>query len=239
MGKVGKAKKQRIKATTTFKDIRAVDVHNDDSEDDSDGGSDFNLDSDLSCSIQLLNVLGQRLDIYESKSMKALRTSLYPLIEIQIKKGSHFETPNLNPMADNDMSKELSERKLCTLLRVAGMYCNDYDLFLSADHKQFRAALHPLVVMQQHRISGSSSNPGGEISQSYSARVSSAFRSKNWALSLKELYAMYHSNETPKLGNLEYLISSRILLKILLFNVFRISINISTYCSFPLLLLFF
>eukprot|EP00596_Hydrurales_sp_CCMP1899_P000668 CAMPEP_0119033850 /NCGR_PEP_ID=MMETSP1177-20130426/914_1 /TAXON_ID=2985 /ORGANISM="Ochromonas sp, Strain CCMP1899" /LENGTH=520 /DNA_ID=CAMNT_0006990919 /DNA_START=129 /DNA_END=1691 /DNA_ORIENTATION=+ len=203
MGKVGKAKKQRMKATTTFKDIRAADIPSNDSEDDSDGDSDSNLDSNLSTSIRLLNVLGQRLDIYESKSMKVLRTSLYPLIDIQIKKGSHFETSHLNPIPEKEVSKELSERKLSTLLRTTGMYCNNNDLFLSADHKQFRAALHPLVVMQQHRISGSSLTSVAEISQSYSARISSAFRSKNWTLSLKELYAMYHSDETPKLGALQ------------------------------------
>lgn len=201
MGKVGKAKKQRIKANTTFANNRDADVSIHDS-DDSDGDSDSTFESDLTCSIRLLNVLGQRLDIYESKPMKLLRTSLFPLIEIQIKKGSYFEAPTEKPFADNDASKELSKRKLCTLLRTIEMYSNNNETFLSADHKQFRAALHPLVVMQQHRISGSSSNPVGEVNQTFSARVSSAFRSKNWTLSLKELYAMYHSGEAPKLGNL-------------------------------------
>jgi hypothetical protein len=241
MGKVGKAKKQRMKATTTFKDIRAAEIPSIDSEDDSDGDSDSNLDSDLSTSIRLLNVLGQRLDIYESKSMKVLRTSLYPLIEIQIKKGSHFETSHLNPIAENEVSKELSERKLSTLLRTTGMYCNNNDLFLSVDHKQFRAALHPLVVMQQHRISGSSLPFIAEISQSYSARVSSAFRSKNWPLSLKELYAMYDSDETPKLGNIKYLMISRSLsLFRFLYTIHKkMYVNVSTYFNFPLSLLFF
>jgi hypothetical protein len=124
MGKAGKAKKQRIKTAATFKcsipagiDPTAVDNDDEDDDNNSDGDHDSKAESDILSSIRTLNVLGQRLDIYESKSMKSLRTVLFPLIVLQIKKGSHFESNQLDPVDDKAAGKELGIHKLEVLSR--------------------------------------------------------------------------------------------------------------------------
>ena len=212
MGKVSKAKKKRCKAAALLvksKDnvIEGTDssdtaVDDDDSDvDTSDSG--VISDADMIVSINILNLVGRRSDIYESKSMKSLRTALFPLIQLQISKGSHFESCILdNSTLNNCLEEEVPPRKLSTLLRTATTYSNDSNLFLSPNIKPFRAALHPLVIAQQRRLSKKPSLTSitESLNQTHSSRVSAAFRSRNWSLALHELYQMYQSSESPKLG---------------------------------------
>ena len=225
MGKGAKEKKRRKKAFRSSKpsvasvkggNVLAADRSNisDASEDDDDDDSDADLsedgiisEADNMMSIRILNVLGQRLDFYESKSMKCLRTALFPLIELQISKGSHFEINKSHSFIDGSDSKdEFINRKLSVLTRTAATYNSDRELFLSADTKSFRAALHPLVLVQQRRMSKKISGSGTseDAVQTFSSRVSEAFRSRNWTLALHHLYEMHHSSEFPKLGKFRF-----------------------------------
>ena len=208
MGKAGKAKKQRSKAANTaFKGKHEVLAVSGDTCEESDGGfdedeeqSDSSVKDDIFLSIGVLNILGQRLDLYESKAMKQLRTLLFPLIELQVKKGSHFEaTASSNSAHDGDCSLGLEPHKLAALTRSAISFHNDHASFFSSEAKQFRASLHPLVQMQQRRMSNKPVSFGAHDT-THSAKVSLAFRSRDWPMALKELYAMHHSKEYPKLG---------------------------------------
>lgn len=210
MGKAGKAKKQRSKAAnSSFKGQHEVEVlageTNEENDCDSDGDveqSDSSQEKDLLLSIGVLNILGHRLDLYESKAMKQLRTQLFPLIELQIRKCSHFEaTASANMAHDGDCSLGLEPRKLAALSRCAISFHNDHVRFLSPEAKPFRASLHPLVQMQQRRMSNKPVNVGA-LDTTHSAKVSMAFRSRDWPMALKELYAMHYSKECPKLGKI-------------------------------------
>jgi hypothetical protein len=213
MGKAGKAKKQRNKALNSqfrkpsdvFKSDVVIDTPSDDEDSDTEPTTGSSGSTDISESIRILNVLGQRCDIYESKQMKQLRTILFPLIELQIQRGSYFE-PNSssNSILDGDVSLALDTKKLAILIRSVSAFCDDHEAFFSPESKQFRAALHPLVLFQQRRMSHKPSGPttADDGNQSHSARVSSAFRSRDWPLALVELYAMHRSSECPKLGKL-------------------------------------
>ena len=207
MGKAAKAKKRRSKAAPAFyknrpEALTSTEISSDSSDDDSSGAeADGNAaNSDALVSIQILNVLGRRLDIYESKSLKHLRTALFPLIQLQISKGSHFETSLISkPVEENDSI--VVSRKLHVLLRTAATYTGNNELFLSATSKPFRAAMHPLVVVQQRRMANKPGAGSGEnLIQTHSARVSTAFRCRDWPSALSELYAMHQSEESPKLG---------------------------------------
>ena len=214
MGKVSKAKKKRCKAAallvkskdnvvegTDCSDAALDDENDDDDVDTSDDGAIS--DADMIVSINILNLVGRRADIYESKSMKSLRTALFPLIQLQISKGSHFESSILDiSTLSNSFEEEILPRKLSTLIRIATAYSNDHNLFLSPNIKSFRAALHPLVIAQQRRMSKKPSltSISESLNQTHSSRVSAAFRSRNWSIALHELYQMYRSSESPKLG---------------------------------------
>ena len=208
MGKAGKAKKQRIKAaSSSFKGLHEVlvgpcDTHeeSDRDSDEDEAQSDSSPKKDILLSIGVLNILGHRQDLYESKAMKQLRTQLFPLIELQIRKGSHFEaTASTN--LEHDGSLGLEPHKLAALSRCAISFQNDHASFFSSEAKQFRASLHPLVQMQQRRMSNKPLNVG-VLDTTHSAKVSLAFRSRDWPMALKELYAMHYSKEYPKLGKI-------------------------------------
>lgn len=213
MGKAGKAKKQRSKALNSqfrkqvdvLKSEIIVNTPSDDEDSDTESTTGSSGSTDISESIRILNLLGQRHDIYESKQMKQLRTIIFPLIELQIQRGSHFE-PNTSSSSilDGDLSLILDTRKLAVLIRSVSAFCGDHEAFLSPESKPFRAALHPLVLFQQRRMSHKPSGPTttDDGNQTHSARVSSAFRSRDWPLALTELYAMHRSSECPKLGKL-------------------------------------
>ena len=152
MGKAAKAKKRRSKAANSFIKNREDSVVDkgvlSDSCEDFDSDLDVSVDgiiteADNLMSIRVLNVLGQRLDIYESKSSKCLRTALFPLIQLQICKGSLFEKNLSNKFLDSssDSREEFITRKLSVLTRTATIYSSDRELFLSPGTKSFRAAL--------------------------------------------------------------------------------------------------
>lgn len=213
MGKAAKEKKKRNKALNNqfskpadiLKKNIITDTPSDDDDSDADSTTGSSGSTDISESIHILNLLGQRRDIYESKQMKQLRTIVFPLIELQIQRGSHFE-PNTSSSStlDSGLNLQLDARKLAVLIRSVAAFCNDHEAFLSPESKQFRAALHPLVLLQQRRMSHkpSGATTADDGNQSHSARVSSAFRSRDWSLVLMELYAMHRSSECPKLGKL-------------------------------------
>ena len=212
MGKAGKAKKQRSKALNSLvrkqnsilKTDVIIEAPNDDDDSDTEStATGASGSTDISESIRILNLLGQRCDIYESKQMKQVRTILFPLIELQIRRGSHFEPNAISSSSlESDHSLLLDARKLALLIKSASAFCNDHEMFFSLESKQFRAALHPLVLFQQRRMSNKPSGlpTADDGSQSHSARVSSAFRSRDWPLALTELHTMHKSSECPKLG---------------------------------------
>ena len=208
MGKAGKAKKQRSKAAgSSFKCQHEVlagagDAHEDTDRgfDDGEAQSDSSSAKDILLSIGVLNILAHRHDLYESKAMKQLRTQLFPLIELQIRKGSHFEATASTDLAyDGDCSIGLQPCKLAALSRSAISFHNDHASFFSSDAKQFRASLHPLVQMQQRRMSNKPVSVAVPDA-THSAKVSMAFRSRDWPMAFRELYSMHYSKEYPKLG---------------------------------------
>ena len=213
MGKAGKEKKRRKKVACTFPQnhllegvsetrSRDYESNDDDSENECDKLQTTSRDSsDMTTAIRVLSILGQCPDLFESKPMKSLRTLLFPLINHQVRTGSHFE---LNEISNSTPDRNISigSEKVAALFRVTSAFCDNMELFSSSDGKQFRAALHPLVL-RRHRqaaceYTGTDSLVGAN--RNHSARVSSAFRSRDWSLTLKELCDMYYSGEIPKLG---------------------------------------
>lgn len=190
---MAKSKKNQKKVKKGFKsyhsDVKSNKVNDIKEDDDQSAESESDIENEdiseethLLCSINVLNVLGRRFDLYESKAMKQLRTALFPLIQIQIKKNSHFEAKLITVFNDinNDATKMLTSKRLGILSKTASRYASDQDLFLSPEHKLFREALHPLVMLQQRRMSGDTSTITTEEkgNQSYSNRVSAAFRAR-------------------------------------------------------------
>ena len=212
MGKAGKEKKRRKKVACTFPQNHlegagvARNHDNESNDDDSDNECDNpqmtpHDTSDMTTAIRVLNILGQCPDLYESKPMKSLRTLIFPLVNHQVRTGSHFELNEISNLTP-DRNVSIGSEKIAALYRVTSTFCDNMEMFSSPDGKQFRAALHPLVL-RRHRqaasvYTGTDSLVGAN--RNHSARVSSAFRSRDWSLTLKELCDMYYSGEIPKLG---------------------------------------
>lgn len=214
MGRAGKEKKRRKKVANAFPQnhlegvaetsSRDHESNDDDSDNESESSQTISHErSDTTTAIHVLRILGQRPDLYESKPMKSLRTLLFPLINHQVQTGSHFESNEItNSSIDQNLSFSIGLKKIAALVRVTTTFCNNMEMFSSLDGKQFRAALHPLVLRRHRHTAcdhtGIDSFVGAK--RNHSARVSSAFRSRDWSLTLEELCAMHHSAETPKLG---------------------------------------
>lgn len=127
-------------------------------------------------------------------------------IQMQQKRRAFFETPEWvgQPQPSDEQAYEiLNTSSLALLQRVALRFTEEADGFdFSAPiNKSFRKSLHPLVL-EQYRREG---KPLPAIKEaSLSARISTAFRRRDWAEALTLLRLMEMSNEEqPKLGALQ------------------------------------
>ena len=221
MGKAGKERKRR-----KLENHQSI-VDNDDDEELSDtDGDNMTTVNDLPIAIHALDILGQRIDLYRSKAMKGVRSALFPLIEVQIKKSAFFEIRSSSII--NETAEATLTSSLDSLLRIASMLSSDLTSFLSFEMKEFRHALHPLVhFTQQKDKQGESSSELGVgtntstsivpnegvsssvsvpacVEQSYAQRISTLFRANQWTKALAALHAMRtESHEIPKLGTIQ------------------------------------
>ena len=116
-----------------------------DKDDLTDGIEDASASNDESKSIALLQILGRRLDIFASKAMKHLRSFIFPLLMLQLKKKAHFELRLWSDeLVDSQITQAMAEVSILIEL-MKFLNCHQ-DLFLSPRYKKLRCAMHPLVL---------------------------------------------------------------------------------------------
>ena len=202
MGKAGKERKKR-KLEAVLQLAGPNDFEEEGEEEDSD--SEAVGEEDILVAVTCLeSFYWDHRDAYFSKTNKALRTLLFPLIEAQIKARAHHEI--LEP-ARKDGGLDVA-----TLRRVASFFLSEVGrpVFLAAGAgRKFRAALHPMVLAQQMgdpaaaaAYAAASTAADGD-DRSFTGRISNALRSRNWALALTLLYDMSRSGDVLKLGSLQ------------------------------------
>ena len=215
MGKAGKERKRR-----KLENLQSIVVLDNEEDDIAFSDADGDDHDDLPIAIHALDILGQRIDLYRSKTMKGVRSALFPLIELQIKKSAFFENKAVSII--QDIAEATLSSSLNSLLRIASMLSSDVTRFLSFEMKEFRHALHPLVHFTQQKDKqveplpahvGKSLLPpptNNDMSlsvcteQSYSQRISSLFRANQWTKALTALHSMRtESQERPKLGTIQ------------------------------------
>lgn len=163
---------------------------------------------DLQDAVRALEMLSRRLDIYASKASKQLRVAVFPLIQRQQKAQAHFEPPawaGQPPPSEAEAAQVLgpSSPAATALIRLCTGPLSGEDaakLLASADFKDFRRALHPLVL-EQYRREGKPVPAHDQLG--LSSRISSAFRNRDWPLALSLLRRMAQSDERPKLGAIQ------------------------------------
>jgi hypothetical protein len=104
-------------------------------------------------------MFSKRLDLYSSPRTKALRVLLHPLLQEQQDKNAHFEPPLWkgspppnDKIADSVIGK--ASRPLSSLIQLLSGPLSQAgwkDLFASSIFKQFRRALHPLVLEKNRK----------------------------------------------------------------------------------------
>ena len=198
MGKAGKArKKQKLDREAAHESvIDDVDMPN------------MSIVEKVAISIQVFEVLGQRLDIYDDKKFKLLRKALFPLLEAQ--RNKFFENDAILGPIPNEAALDviLSHYKIAIAVDTAMHFSQHMDEFNDATNKPFRKAMHPLVL---HKKSISSLGDGvvtdgsvQEASASLSNRISSCLRIRDWVGALTTLRELESTPEVmPKLGSLQ------------------------------------
>lgn len=206
MGKAGKERKRR-KLESGLIALESIEQDNED-EYDSDDSKEVTAEDIQAASALLDAYYFDFRDAYFSKDNKPLRTMLWPLIQLQLK--AHFEIipplsqhrrGNNNPLRDDELS----------LLRKVALYFTSSNegktLFLAAQCRNFRRALHPFVLIQldptRAKMHLSNGDREQEDDRSFSGRISNAFRARDWASALKLLREMSLSDEILRLGALQ------------------------------------
>lgn len=232
MGKLGKARKRQRLESNLLAGCAAIDA----SESGSDGETSASQpvkaprrsSDDMPAAITVLNLLGQRLDLYFAPTCKALRIALSPLISLQ--RGAHHEPPEPAPVPSDEAARALLDGP-CTqaLLRFATRMSSGELIYSDAAYKPFRRALHPLVLAQMRKEKGEVNASSGGIaaqaqagavsapsltalapvadeSHSLSGRISLAFRHRDWCRALtllREMALGARQGERPKLGAIQ------------------------------------
>ena len=139
--------------------------------------------------------LSRRLDVWSSAPLKAVRAALFPLLSLEIARGTHFE-----PRADwtGFPPPDTSPAALAPLIAAAAYFLRDDETgeaFRSPLARALRRALHPLVV---------EARGGGGDRASLVARISRSLRAREWTVSLALLreYAGKRG-PPPRLGALQ------------------------------------
>jgi hypothetical protein len=150
----------------------------------------------LAISISMLELLSNDTSLYASKGYKMLRKLLFPLIQVQLDK--HFEgIPYKN--AVNQI--ELNETNMKILENTINYFVNNLEVFQALQYKQFRRALHPLVMYTKKNMNGTVVE---KSDQSISNQITSAYRSCNYSHVYRLLLQLANSNdEGIKLGHLQ------------------------------------
>ena len=192
MGKAGKLKKRR-----RLEAQAAVIDSSDEDEGVCDEGDDATQVIDEEAIRAAAKVLEALTDGLGGKEHKQLRTMLWPLVNLQVKGNAHFEAS-----ARASEVQKPADEDLQLLRRVITHFASTEEgraSFTLPSSRPFRRALHPVVLEQIRKNSGG----GGEDVSSYSARISNAYRAKDWALTLNLLHEMSSSGEVLKLGAIQ------------------------------------
>ena len=198
MGRAGKARKRRLQETWAEEPAPASTGCS---------GSCSTEDGPVSGAwLAALHCLASNLELYSSPPLRGVRAALYPHIADSVRSGSHWES--VAPRAPLDAAEEAlvaNPAALAELVRVAGELSQAADAEAgeaaaaarAAQRKAFMRALSPLVL-EQYRKEGRTPPQG-----SASARVSNAFRSRDWPLVLSLLDGMAARGESARLGAMQ------------------------------------
>lgn len=222
MGKASKIRKRR-KIESSNNGIGFVSIKGGTSDSDSEvSGNETEGTYELlvPVAISVLQYLWRRIDRYEDKSCKALRVSIFPLIELQ--KSKFFEEPMKQAhLTDDEFERVVTPKTLESTIRVAQHFVNNLALFNEEESKPFRRVLHPLVVHTfKLRTVGNKTNAailrqGDQCSalatlsvSTISNRISNCFRNKDYSGALSFLHQITNNSESddslvPKLGSLQ------------------------------------
>lgn len=170
----------------------------------------------IDTAISVITCLGQRLEVFDRKALKKLRIELFPLIKVQENK--YFEVlPSIVQLEDSILDQIIIPKFIDETIRCAKYFKSHLSEFAEEKHKEFRRALHPLVIYtfsKQGKIqSNVKLNPDNvaKINDllpniSLINRISQCFRLRDFSgalLGLNELVkALNGSSKPPKLGTI-------------------------------------
>ena len=149
MGKKSKAKRQRLDKTIAKGHIMQLQQDDESSSDESDiANQDSNVlsEDDIIIACNVLQALGRNVELFKAKPMKALRTQIFPLLNIQ--KSAFFEAEDTKFSLGSDQ-KLLNEKSSMNILSKVVAYmvtAQGQKDFLSPSYKRFRRSMHPLVI---------------------------------------------------------------------------------------------
>jgi hypothetical protein len=141
MGKAGKARKRQRVERALNADID-VQIDSDESDNYVNSTQDDKTKHIL-IAISVLDALSVNLEKYSLKLFKPLRIAIFPLIKEQSDK--FFEKVHLE-FSTEQTNQVLSPRNLSIAIQVANQLSSNMSEFSSPELKQYRRALHPLVL---------------------------------------------------------------------------------------------
>ena len=149
MGKAGKARKRQRLEREVEKRLPDSSESENDSEQDVEehGHHDRNR-----ISVRIFDGLSGRMDYYTTKKLKSFRAAVYPLVLAQM--NNFFEQPAPQcPLSDDEMDALLCDRNLNSVIIMANELHKDMESFSGHEMKDYRRALHPLVLYHKAKNS--------------------------------------------------------------------------------------